>query len=146
MIGLSQVTAIHFAVEPVDFRKSFNGLSLEVTEGLGRAPLSGEFFVFRNRAGDKLKALYWDGQGFVLLYKRLERGTFVVPCSAGEAAQLSAGQFQALFEGVIIQGADLLPAQAAVAVQAHVLVDGPLGDAAGTGRLQVAQPQGDLLP
>ncbi|MBK5936092.1 IS66 family insertion sequence element accessory protein TnpB [Halorhodospira halophila] len=99
MIGLSQVTAIHLAAEPVDFRKSHNGLALEVTEGLGRDPFSGELFVFANKAGDKLKALYWDGQGFVLLYKRLERGRFVMPRTPGEAAALSPGQFQALFEG-----------------------------------------------
>ncbi|WP_274519968.1 IS66 family insertion sequence element accessory protein TnpB [Halorhodospira sp. M39old] len=67
------------ALEPVDFRKSFDGLSVAVVEALGRDPLSGELFVFRNRGGDKLKALYWDGQGFVLLYKRLERGRFVWP-------------------------------------------------------------------
>lgn len=99
MIGLSQVTAIHLAVEPVDFRKSHNGLALEITEGLGRDPFSGELFVFRNKAGDRLKAVYWDGQGFVLVYKRLERGRFVMPRCEAEAAALSPGQFQALFEG-----------------------------------------------
>lgn len=101
MIGWPRGLTIHLALAPVDFRKNFQGLSLEVLEGLGRDPLSGEIFVFRNRAGDKLKALYWDGQGFVLIYKRLERGRFPWPSAGDSAAQaLSASQLQALFEGV----------------------------------------------
>jgi transposase len=101
MIGWPRGLTIHLALAPVDFRKSFQGLSLEVLEGLGRDPLSGEIFVFRNRAGDKLKALYWDGQGFVLIYKRLERGRFAWPSRRDVAAQsLSVSQLQALFEGV----------------------------------------------
>ncbi|MBK5935699.1 IS66 family insertion sequence element accessory protein TnpB [Halorhodospira halophila] len=99
MIGLSQVTAIHLAVEPVDFRKSHDGLSLAVVQGLGRDPLSGELFVFRNKAGDRLKALYWDGQGFVVIYKRLEKGRFVAPSLGQRSVPLTAGQLQALFEG-----------------------------------------------
>lgn len=106
MIALPGGAAIHLAVEPVDFRKSFNGLSLEVLEGLGRDPLGGELFVFRNRAGDKLKILYWDGQGFVLVYKRLERGHFHWPREDGLTGErtLSRSQLQALFEGLEWRG------------------------------------------
>lgn len=99
MITLPRSAPIHLALEPVDFRKSFDGLSVAVLEALGRDPLSGEIFVFRNRGGDKLKALYWDGQGFVLLYKRLEKGRFVWPSPDQGSVPLSVGQLQALFEG-----------------------------------------------
>ncbi len=99
MIGRRPMAPIHLAVEPVDMRKSFDGLSVAVVEALGRDPLTGELFVFRNRAGDRLKALCWDGQGFVILYKRLERGRFVVPGAGERSVPLTAGQWQALFEG-----------------------------------------------
>lgn len=94
--------AIYLAVEPVDFRKSFDGLCVQIVEVLGRDPLGGELFVFRNRGGDKLKALYWDGQGFVLVYKRLERGRFRWSVDDGEGGErlLSRSQLQALFEGL----------------------------------------------
>jgi len=101
MIAPGGGTRIHLAVEPVDFRKSFNGLSLIVVDALGRDPLSGEVFVFRNRRGDKLKCLYWDGQGFVLAYKRLEQGVFPWPRQAdGAVRMLSRPQLEALFDGL----------------------------------------------
>ncbi|MCG5513935.1 IS66 family insertion sequence element accessory protein TnpB [Ectothiorhodospira shaposhnikovii] len=79
MIGWPTGMAIHLAVAPVDFRKAFDGLCIEIVEVLERDPLSGELFVFRNRAGDKLKALYWDGQGFVMIYKRLRVTPLIQP-------------------------------------------------------------------
>lgn len=104
MIGWPTGVAIHLAVAPVDFRKAFDGLCIEIVEVLERDPLSGELFVFRNRAGDKLKALYWDGQGFVMIYKRLEKGRFKWPHHADgdaeEEVRLSRSQLQALFEGI----------------------------------------------
>lgn len=116
MITLPRSAPIHLALEPVDFRKSFDGLSVAVVEALGRDPLSGELFVFRNRGGDKLKALYWDGQGFVLLYKRLERGRFVWPSPEQGAMALSGAQLQALFEGADWRVLQRLPDYPATAV------------------------------
>ena len=46
---------------------------------MGGDPLSGHLFVFRNRRGDRLKVLCWDGDGYVIYYKRLEQGVFVLP-------------------------------------------------------------------
>ena len=104
MIAWPTGVAIHLAVAPVDFRKAFDGLCVEIVEALERDPLSGELFVFRNRAGDKLKALYWDGQGFVMIYKRLEKGRFQwlhhVDGDGDGAVTLSRSQLQALFEGI----------------------------------------------
>jgi transposase len=58
-----------------------------VTTHLGRDPLGGDLFVFRNRRGDRLKILAWQGDGFTLYLRRLERGTFAFP--KGDTADLS---------------------------------------------------------
>jgi transposase len=57
-------------------RKSFSGLRTLVEQQMQLDSLSGHLFVFRNKRGDKLKALYWDRDGYALWYKRLEQGTF----------------------------------------------------------------------
>lgn len=70
---------IWVCIEPVDGRKSFDGLAAVVTAQLGGDPLSGDWFVFKNRRGDRLKILAWQGDGFALYLRRLERGTFAFP-------------------------------------------------------------------
>ncbi len=62
-------------------RRGFDGLAEQVRQHLQADPLSGHVFVFRNKRGDRLKLLYWDEDGFVIVYKRLERGTFRWPGS-----------------------------------------------------------------
>jgi transposase len=71
--------AIYAAVDPVDMRRSFDGLSAAAREHLGRDPQSGALFLFVNRDGDRMKILWWDRNGFCILYKRLEQGTFAWP-------------------------------------------------------------------
>ncbi len=68
--------------EPVDMRRSFDGLECLVRDGLGEDPLSGSLFVFSNRRRDRAKLLLWDGSGFWIWYKRLEEGTFHFPWKA----------------------------------------------------------------
>jgi len=68
---------VHLATEPVDMRKSINGLSVLVADHLELSPLSGSLFVFYNKARDKIKILYWDRNGFCLWYKRLEKHRFI---------------------------------------------------------------------
>ena len=70
---------IYLCVTPTDMRKSFDTLSLVVREHLRSDPLSGSWFVFCGKRGDRLKILYWDGDGYALWSKRLERGTFEIP-------------------------------------------------------------------
>lgn len=65
--------------QPVDLRKAINGLSALVVTCLGESPESGDLFIFRNRRGDKVKLIFWDRNGFVLYYKRLEQGRFKFP-------------------------------------------------------------------
>jgi transposase len=72
-------TAIYLHVDPVDFRKSINGLSLIVEDEMALSSISGSLFVFCNKKRDKLKALYWDESGFALWYKRLEKEKFKWP-------------------------------------------------------------------
>ena len=87
MLTLGLTGRIYVCVEPQDGRKSFDGLSAVVTGRLGRDPLSGDLFVFRNRRGDRLKVLAWQGDGFALYLRRLERGTFAFP--AVDAAEVA---------------------------------------------------------
>ena len=67
------------ATAPVDMRKSFDGLSAMVRSVLEADPLSGHLFVFINKRADRMKAIYWDGDGYAVWCKRLERGTFRMP-------------------------------------------------------------------
>lgn len=79
MLSLPPSVRIYLAAGATDLRRSIDGLSALVREGLGLDPLSGHLFLFRNRRGDRLKVLVWDRSGFWVLYKRLERGTFAWP-------------------------------------------------------------------
>lgn len=79
MMEWSDSVEIYLHRDPVDFRKSINGLCVIVDEAMGLASCSGALFVFCNRKRDKLKALYWDKTGFALWYKRLEQDKFKWP-------------------------------------------------------------------
>lgn len=81
-------------------RKGFPGLSLLVQQVLNRDPLSGHLFVFRGRGGDLLKVIWHDGQGACLFVKRLERGRFLWPNSAGGAVTISSAQLGYLLSGI----------------------------------------------
>ena len=86
--------------KPCDMRKSFDALSGIVRSELGRNPLSGDVFVFLNKKRNHLKLLHWEPGGFVLYYKRLEKGTFTPPVLATENTVLSWPQLVLLIEGV----------------------------------------------
>jgi transposase len=76
---ISHQLRIFLCTEPADMRKNINGLSGLVRKSMTLDPLSGHLFVFRNQRGDRLKALYWDSDGFAIWYKMLQRGTFRFP-------------------------------------------------------------------
>ncbi len=65
--------------DPTDMRKSFDGLCGIVSGRLGQNPVSGDVFIFLNKPRNRIKLLRWEAGGFVLFYKRLERGTFELP-------------------------------------------------------------------
>lgn len=98
---------IWLCVGPTDMRCGFDRLAETARHVTGQDPLGGHLgavhlFVFRNRVGDRLKALYWDRDGFVLFYKRLERGRFPLPAiKAGQAAiVLRPSELAMLLDGI----------------------------------------------
>src|SRR5438445_7600233 len=88
MLNFPPAVRIWLGTQPVDLRKSFDGLAEQVRQHLLNDPLSGHVFVFRNKRGDRVKLLYWDEDGYVIVYKRLEEGISRWP--AMDAGQTSA--------------------------------------------------------
>src|SRR5215210_938660 len=82
-----------------DFRKTFNGLTV-----LGRNPLNGDVFIFFNKHRNQLKMLLWEGDGFGIYQKRLEKGTFELPKQGSDGPGMPLTHQQLLF---ILQGIDL---------------------------------------
>jgi transposase len=109
MLTLGLTGRIWICVEPVDGRKSFDGLSAAVTTQLGRDPLSGDLFVFKNRRGDRLKILAWQGDGFGLYLRRLERGTFAFPSSDAAEVSVTATELAMILGGVEVRGVQRRP-------------------------------------
>ncbi|WP_433928248.1 IS66 family insertion sequence element accessory protein TnpB [Sorangium cellulosum] len=102
--------SIYVATEPLDLRRSFDGLAAVVREVLREDPLSGALFLFFNRAADRCKALWWDRSGYCLLYKRLERGTFRVPRAitpGGTSVIIDAAELAKILEGIALSPSKL---------------------------------------
>lgn len=95
---------VFVASVPVDLRRSFDSLAALTEELLGQDPLSGHLFVFRNRPGDRVKILYWDRTGYCLWYKRLEKGTFLLPSGPG-GVEVTSAELVLLLEGIDLAGA-----------------------------------------
>lgn len=100
MIGLPSGARIWIAAGATDMRKGFDGLAALVQETLAEDPFSGQMFVFRGKRGDRVKLLWWDGDGLCLLAKRLERGRFVWPQATSGSISLSPAQLSMLLEGI----------------------------------------------
>ena len=79
MLGPSPGTRIWLVAGLTDMRKGFDGLAALVQTALSDDPFSGHLFVFRGRRGDRIKVLWWGGDGLCLFAKRLERGKFIWP-------------------------------------------------------------------
>ncbi len=76
MLGFSANLKYYLCCKAVDMRNGFDGLAGIVRNVLGEDPISGSVFIFINRTGTHIKLLFWDGDGFALFYKRLERGRY----------------------------------------------------------------------
>jgi len=100
MIGLPAGTRIWIACGLTDLRNGFDGLAALVQTQLAEDPFSGQLFVFRGRRGDRLKVLWWDGDGMCLYCKRLERGRFVWPRAESGSVHLTGAQLSMLLEGI----------------------------------------------
>jgi transposase len=100
MIGLPSGARIWLACGVTDLRNGFDGLAGLVQTKLTEDAFSGQLFVFRGRRGDRVKILWWDGDGLCLFAKRLERGRFVWPRAVSGSVHLSAAQLSMLLEGI----------------------------------------------
>ncbi len=88
------------ATKPVDFRKGMDGLAAYVQEAFKGDPFSGVIYVFRAKRADRVKLLFWDQTGLVLMTKRLEEGRFRWPAVQDGVMRLSPAQLSALLEGL----------------------------------------------
>lgn len=94
---------VFIALEPIDLRWSFDRLAGAAKERIGRNPKSGALFVFFGRRSERVKILFYDRGGFCILYKRLDRGTFMRPLVVDPTAAsigIDARELDALLDGV----------------------------------------------
>ncbi|HHX23704.1 MAG TPA: IS66 family insertion sequence element accessory protein TnpB [Thermoanaerobacterales bacterium] len=91
---------IYIACGYTDLRKSIDGLAAIVKQEFNLDPFSDSLFLFCGKRCDRIKALYWEGDGFVLLYKRLESGKYQWPRNEKEARNLTLQQYRWLMEGL----------------------------------------------
>lgn len=107
MIGLPPSTRIYLATDAVDMRKGPDGLAAVVRKAFDASAFDGHLFVFMSRRSDRVKILWWDRGGFVVYYKRLERGRFRRPPSSGEASRvtLTVAELTSLLEGIDLREA-----------------------------------------
>ena len=94
---------VYLACGPTDFRKAVDGLAAIVAQEFKLDPFSKSIFLFCNKKKDRIKALIWDDNGFILLYKRLEEGKFQWPKSAHEVRLITPQQLRWLLEGLSIE-------------------------------------------
>ena len=123
MLNLGPNVKIYLSCQLIDMRKGINGLSILASKVISRNKnhgtkgqdikdhkfvsniSTGAMFVFRGKRSDKLKILWWDGQGFCLFYKCLDRGKFIWPQSAidgniDQSIRVTKAQLSMLIEGI----------------------------------------------
>jgi len=107
MFSLPATVRMFLCAQPVDMRKSFDGLTGLVEAALELDPLSGHLFLFLNKRRDRLKVLFWERDGLVIWYKRLEAGTFQWPAldAATAHVELSTTDLALLLSGVDVHSA-----------------------------------------
>jgi len=104
MIGLSSKVKYHMCCTLIDMRKGFNGLIGLVRNHLNQNPQTGDIFVFLNKPRTHIKLLYWDGDGFVIFYKRLEKGTFDFLNNGDSSRELKREELLLVLEGIKLGG------------------------------------------
>lgn len=108
MLTLPPSVKIYVAAQPVDARKSFDGLSALIEAEFGLEPLSGHLFVFLNRRGHVAQMIFWDRNGFCIVKKRLEAGTFKLARGVEDAAthvEIDSAELAMMLEGIELAGA-----------------------------------------
>ena len=108
MLTLGAPAQVYVAAEAIDLRKGFDALAAATREIIRADPLSGHWFVFVNRRQNRLKVLVWEPSGYLLLYKRLERGRFHLPTTPAPGArhvEIEATELGLMIEGIDLRGA-----------------------------------------
>ncbi len=93
MLTIPEASLVYLNLEPTDMRKSIDSLCVMVVEVLKQNPQSGHIFLFRNRYGDKLKALVYEQNCFSLWYRRLEKGKYIFPRNVEGVIELDKDHF-----------------------------------------------------
>jgi len=93
---------VYIACGHTDMRKSIDGLTSIVSKNFNLDPFSKSLYIFCGRKRDRIKAILWEGDGFLLLYKRLEGGRFRWPKDEKEVLELTPQQYRWLMEGLSI--------------------------------------------
>lgn len=102
LIDPKNIDRIYIVCGKADLRKGIDGLATIIKEQFELNPFEPALFLFCGTRRDRFKAIYWEGDGFILLYKRLENGHFQWPRSVSEVRHLSAQQLSWLLEGMTI--------------------------------------------
>ena len=100
MLSLPSRTKMYLCMNPVDMRKSFDGLFGIVREEFRQDPLSGHLFLFVNRRHDRMKAIFRDDDRFVIWYKRLKAETWQLPGSTSTTLELEAHELAMILRGI----------------------------------------------
>ena len=105
MLHLSAAVKYFLYSQPADMRKGFDSLSGIVSSQMKGQVLDGSVFIFLNRCRTHVKLLHWEGDGFALYYKRLERGTYELPGQDASSASLpvSYQQLQCMLQGIALK-------------------------------------------
>lgn len=94
---------VYIACGYTDIRKGIDGLATLVQQQFELDPFTNTLFLFCGRRKDRIKGLYWEGDGFLLLYKRLEESRFRWPKTPAEVLQITPQQYRWLMEGLSIE-------------------------------------------
>ena len=98
---------VYLCLSPCDMRRSFDGLRALVRDHLQLDPFAGHLYLFANKRRDRLKILYWDRDGFAIWAKRLEAGSYAIPCGEPGSSrfEISVEELGALLSGIDVSSA-----------------------------------------
>ena len=100
MFRFTDSIRVYVSAEPIDFRRGLNGLLSLIEATFGHTPQAEYLFLFRDRHRKKIKAVFWDKNGFILFYKRLEDGHFQFPKNRRGKMELNRLQLECLLSGM----------------------------------------------
>ena len=103
MLKEARFEQVYIVCGYTDMRRSIDGLAAIIQQNFGLEPCSGSLFLFCGKRRDRMKALLWEGDGFLLLYKRLDNGCFQWPRNGAEAKLLTHEQYIWLLQGLSVE-------------------------------------------